>query len=193
MRTFAIHIWTSKDVAHYLGINVATVFEWLKKGYLPQPKRFGKAYRWNAALIQKRIPKEWINLGLNQLRLNMELRICEQFKTAGERRAETKHIHDLTDDLNSLAKQKERIAKSIVDAEKAGQTLGEIRRRDLFAAHALSGLLASGIYERELARSKPTPGWEVVNFNEEYFSLLGTLVREYTSRMIEITEELPNG
>jgi predicted DNA-binding transcriptional regulator AlpA len=185
MRTFAIHIWTSKDVAHYLGINVATVFEWLKKGYLPQPKRFGKAYRWNAALIQKRIPKEWINLGLNQLRLNMELRICEQFKTAGERRAETKHIHDLTDDLNSLAKQKERIAKSIVDAEKAGQTLGEIRRRDLFAAHALSGLLASGIYEREKARWPENVCNGDVPFSSFYFHLIQALCMEYTTRMME--------
>jgi predicted site-specific integrase-resolvase len=191
MRTFAIHIWTTKDVARYLEVNVSTVMEWLKKGYLPRPTRVGVAYRWNAALIEKRIPKEWIKLGLTQLKHNLELRVREQFKTAKERRAETKHIHDLTDDLHQLARQKEKLAKTMLEAEKAGQTLAQTSRRDLFAAHALSGLLASGIYERELARSKPAPGWDHVNFSEEYFNLLGILVREYTDRMMKITKELP--
>jgi predicted DNA-binding transcriptional regulator AlpA len=191
MRTFAIHIWTTKDVARYLEVNVSTVMEWLKRGYLPRPTRVGVAYRWNAALIEKRIPKEWIKLGLTQLKHNLELRVREQFKTAAENRNTTKQIHNLTDDLHQLARQKEKLAKTMLEAEKAGQTLAQTSRRDLFAAHALSGLIASGLYERELARSKPKPGWEHVNFNEQYFNLVGILVREYTNRMIEITKELP--
>lgn len=191
MRTFAIHIWTTKDVARYLEVNVSTVMEWLKRGYLPRPTRVGVAYRWNAALIEKRIPKEWIKLGLTQLKHNLELRVREQFKTAAEHRRTTKQILNMTDDLHQLARQKEKLAKAMLEAEKAGQTLAQTSRRDLFAAHALSGLLASGLYQRELARKRPTPGWDHVNFSEEYYNLLGILVREYTDRMMEITKELP--
>lgn len=191
MRTFAIHIWTTKDVARYLEVNVSTVMEWLKRGYLPRPTRVGVAYRWNAALIEKRIPKEWIKLGLTQLKHNLELRVREQFKTAAEHRRTTKQILNMTDDLHQLARQKEKLAKTMLEAEKAGQTLAQTSRRDLFAAHALSGLIASGLYQRMLARKMPKPGWDNVNFSEEYYSLLGILVREYTDRMMEITKELP--
>jgi len=186
MRTTALHVWTTQDVADYLEVKKNTVIEWLKKGYLPRPTRIGVAYRWNAALIEKRIPKEWIKLGLTQLKHNLELRVREQFKTAAERRADTKHIHDLTDDLHVLAKQKEKLTKTIAEAEKAGQTLGQITKRDLFGAHALSGLLASGIYERELARNLRlgTKQETHLMFQAEYFSLIGILVREYADFMI---------
>jgi predicted site-specific integrase-resolvase len=190
MRTFAIHIWTSKDVARYLEVNVSTVMEWLKRGYLPRPTRVGVAYRWNAALIEKRIPKEWIKLGLTQLKHNLELRVREQFKTAAERRAETKHIHDLTDDLHQLARQKEKLAKTMLEAEKAGQTLAQTSRRDMFAAHALSGLLASGIYEREKARWPENVCNGDVPFSSVYFHLISALCHEYADRMLK---EFPNG
>lgn len=186
MRTTTLHVWTTQDVASYLEINKHTVIQWLKKGYLPRPTRIGTSYRWNATLIEKRIPKEWIKLGLNQLRLNLELRVREQFKTSAERRSDTKHIHNLTDDLHVLAKQKEKLTKTIAEAQKTDQTLGQITKRDLFGAHALSGLLASGIYEREITKNLRlgTKQEAHLMFQAEYFSLIGTLVREYADFMI---------
>ena len=190
MRTFAIHIWTTKDVARYLEVNVSTVMEWLKRGYLPRPTRVGVAYRWNAALIEKRIPKDWIKLGLTQLKHNLELRVREQFKTAAEHRRTSKQILNMTDDLHQLARQKEKLAKTMLEAEKAGQTLAQTSRRDMFAAHALSGLLASGIYEREKARWPENVCNEDVPFSNFYFHLISALCLEYANKMLE---EFPHG
>jgi hypothetical protein len=60
----------------------------------------------------------------------------------------------------------------------------------MFAAHALSGLLASGLYEREKARWPENVCNEDVSFSNFYFHLISALCHEYADRMLK---EFPNG
>lgn len=40
-------LWTIKEVAHYLNVEVQTIYQWRTKGYGPRGARVGKHIRWD--------------------------------------------------------------------------------------------------------------------------------------------------
>lgn len=41
-------LWTTEEVAEYLGVPVRTLYDWRTKGYGPEGKRVGKHLRYKA-------------------------------------------------------------------------------------------------------------------------------------------------
>ncbi|MBV2138592.1 MAG: helix-turn-helix domain-containing protein [Candidatus Thiodiazotropha sp. (ex Ctena orbiculata)] len=45
---------TVKEVSHRYGIGVSTVWQWVKEGLLPTPRRFGqRCTRWDADVLDE--------------------------------------------------------------------------------------------------------------------------------------------
>jgi predicted DNA-binding transcriptional regulator AlpA len=84
----------------------------------------------------------------------------------------------------TISARQEREQTKAVDARKTE----ERQNRAMFAAHALSGLLASGIYEREITkwkRSKDTEDMSRHDFKYIFESLLRSLCLDYSDLMME--------
>ena len=50
-------LWTAKDVAEYLGVNIQTVWEWARRGEIPC-YRIGDFYRFKEVEIDKWLLKK---------------------------------------------------------------------------------------------------------------------------------------
>ena len=74
----ATFVWSSQNVADYIGINVQTVCEWLARGLLPTPAKLRGRRRWNGHLIKKWIPQEWLHLSAIQIRYRLEATLAEK-------------------------------------------------------------------------------------------------------------------
>ena len=74
----AVSVWSTKNVADYIGISVETVGLWLKRGLLPRPGKILKRRRWNGHLIQRWIPQEWLHLSAIQIRYRLEATLAEK-------------------------------------------------------------------------------------------------------------------
>jgi len=74
----AVSVWSTKNVADYIGISVETVGMWLKRGLLPRPGKILKRRRWNGHLIQRWIPQEWLHLSAIQIRYRLEATLAEK-------------------------------------------------------------------------------------------------------------------
>ena len=46
-------LWAVQDVAAYLGVPVATLYDWRCKGYGPKSKKVGRYLRYDAAEVQR--------------------------------------------------------------------------------------------------------------------------------------------
>jgi predicted DNA-binding transcriptional regulator AlpA len=74
----AVSVWSTQNVADYIGIQANTVNEWLKRGLLPRPAKVLRRRRWNGHLIQKWIPQEWLHLSAIQIRYRLEATLAEK-------------------------------------------------------------------------------------------------------------------
>ena len=45
-------MWTPQDVSAYLGVPVATLYQWRRTGYGPRARRVGKHLRWRPDVVR---------------------------------------------------------------------------------------------------------------------------------------------
>ncbi|MBN9102319.1 MAG: helix-turn-helix domain-containing protein [Pseudonocardia sp.] len=46
-------LWTVQDVAEFLGVPVATLYDWRCKGYGPRAKKVGRYLRYEPAVVRQ--------------------------------------------------------------------------------------------------------------------------------------------
>jgi predicted site-specific integrase-resolvase len=58
MDTRTDRLWTPEDVSHFLGVPVATLYQWRRKGVGPTASRVGKHLRYSPTVV-----RDWFNSG----------------------------------------------------------------------------------------------------------------------------------
>jgi hypothetical protein len=101
----ATFVWSSQNVADYIGINVQTVCEWLARGLLPTPAKLRGRRRWNGHLIKKWIPQEWLHLSAVQIRGRLEATLAEKAVLHRKRKKTRNYLQRIVMDFEKKMNQ----------------------------------------------------------------------------------------
>jgi len=101
----AVSVWSTKNVADYIGISVETVGLWLKRGLLPRPGKILKRRRWNGHLIQRWIPQEWLHLSAIQIRYRLEATLAEKAVLQKKRKKTRTYLQRIVQDFEKKMNQ----------------------------------------------------------------------------------------
>ncbi len=101
----AITVWSSKNVADYIGIGVQTVNEWLSRGLLPTPAKLRGRRRWNGHLIKRWIPQEWLHLSAVHIRARLEATLAEKAVLQRKRKKTRTYLQRIVQDFEKKMNQ----------------------------------------------------------------------------------------
>jgi hypothetical protein len=101
----AVSVWSTQNVADYIGIQPVTVNEWLRRGLLPRPAKVLRRRRWNGHLIQRWIPQEWLHLSAIQIRYRLEATLAEKAVLQKKRKKTKSYLQRIVQDFEKKMNQ----------------------------------------------------------------------------------------
>jgi len=101
----AVSVWSTQNVADYIGIQPVTVNEWLRRGLLPRPAKVLRRRRWNGHLIQQWIPQEWLHLSTIRIRHRLEAMLAEKAVLQKKRKKTKSYLQRIVQDFEKKMNQ----------------------------------------------------------------------------------------
>lgn len=98
-------VWSSRNVADYIGIDVQTVSEWLARGLLPTPSKLRGRRRFNGHVIKKWIPQEWLHLDARSIRARLEVTLAEKAILHRKRKKTRNYLQRIVQDFEKKMNQ----------------------------------------------------------------------------------------